>query len=171
MGQYYKFIILYENNEILLVLNPHDFYQGAKLMEHAYINNLIANTIEFLLSPYCEQYHKSHCVMAGDYADNEDDDDGNLYSIARNYHSHQQAYKNININYIVNHTKKMYVDKTKLNTKIHPLLLLIAEGNGKGTGDYHGSDYHLVGSWSRDLISMEFNKPDGYTELETDFDK
>jgi hypothetical protein len=39
MGQYYKFIILSDtkkNNKevILLVINPHDFMEGAKLMEH-----------------------------------------------------------------------------------------------------------------------------------------
>ncbi len=175
MGQYYKFIILSENNEILLVLNPHDFYKGAKLMENAWINSCIANTIEFLLSPYCEEFHKSRCVMAGDYADREENGD-NLYSIARNYSSYQQAYKNININFIVNHSKRLYVDKTKLktnyyNNKIHPLLLLIAEGNGNGSGDYYGSDYDLVGTWSRDIISMEFEKPNKYEELLCDFEE
>ncbi len=106
MGQYYKFIILDKNNEILFVLNPHDFYEGAKLMENAWIDSLIANTIEFLLSPYCKEFHKSHCVMAGDYADEEEESHQNLYHLAGNY-SHKEAYKNININFIVNHTKKL----------------------------------------------------------------
>ncbi len=44
MGQYYKFIILGEqkhNNKeiIILVINPHQYGNGAKLMEHSYINN------------------------------------------------------------------------------------------------------------------------------------
>ena len=171
MGQYYKFIILSETNEIILVLNPHDFYEGAKLMENAWLNSLIANTIEFLLSPYYLQYYKSRCVMAGDYADNEYGTDENLYTMTRNCPSFQQAYKNVNVNFIVNHTQKLYVDKTKLKNKIHPLLLLIAEGNGKGSGDYRGPDSNdLVGSWSRDVISMELNKPDCYQELVCDFD-
>ncbi len=169
MGQYFKFIILSENNEILLSLNPHDFYEGAKLMENAWVDSLIANTIEFLLSPYCEEFHKSRCVMAGDYADD------NLFNLA-NGTSHPQAYKNININYIVNHTKKLYVDKKKLkknncNNIIHPLLLLIAEGNGRGGGDYHGTNEDLVGTWSRDVISMEFEKPIGYSQFVCNFNE
>jgi hypothetical protein len=173
MGQYYRFIILSEDKkEIILVINPHDFNSGAKLMEHAYINNSIMNTIEFLISPFYK-HHKSRIVMAGDYADNESDSDMNLYRMSDNLESFQQVYKNIDINYIVNHTKKMFVDKTKLNNDddsvIHPLSLLICEGNGRGGGDYEGSDYHLVGTWSRDVISMEFNKPDDYTELICEF--
>ncbi len=164
MGQYYLFIILSEYNKILLVLNPHDFYEGAKLMENAWIDSIIANTIEFILSPYCEEFHKSRCVMLGDYADEVFD---GIADVPR----HQEAYRNININFIVNHSKKLYIDKTKLKNNIHPLLLLIAKGNGRGGGDYHGTDEDLVGTWACDIISMEFEKPDGYTEFICDFNE
>ena len=176
MGQYYKFIILAENNEILLVIIPHDFGLGAKLMEHSYItnsqyDNKMMNTIEYLLSPYSNNYHKSRCVMTGDYADNEKNTDQNLYTMSKYCIPFQQGYVNININYIVNHTKKLYVNNINNNNNniIHPLPLLICEGNGRGGGDYNGTDYNLVGTWARDVISMEFDKPDNYTELICEF--
>ena len=43
--------------------------------------------------------------------------------------------------------------------------LLTAEGNGRGGGDYNGPDLELVGTWARDVISVEGLVPEGYTEL------
>jgi hypothetical protein len=60
------------------------------------------------------------------------------------------------------------VDKTK-SKSIHPLPLLICEGNGRGGGDYDGSNYDLCGTWARDVISMEETIPDNYIELICDF--
>jgi hypothetical protein len=74
--------------------------------------------------------------------------------------------------YIVNHDKKQFVDKTKVPSdadgwRIHPLPLLTCEGNGRGGGDFRGES-ELVGSWARDIISVESKKadiPKDYTEL------
>jgi hypothetical protein len=73
--------------------------------------------------------------------------------------------------YIVNHDKKQFVDKTKVpdingekDFKIHPLPLLTCEGNGSGGGDFHGEDKR-IGTWARDLISVEREKPADYKEL------
>ena len=35
---------------------------------------------------------------------------------------------------------------------VHPLPLLTCEGNGRGGGDYHGSNQRFVGLWARDFI-------------------
>jgi len=106
----------------------------------------------------------------------------NLYSIAR--HSAPKLIPNthkiedfdalpiIKTKYLVNHDKKQFVDKTKVpkdkdGWRIHPLPLLTCEGNGRGGGDFRG-DSELVGSWARDIISVESKKadiPKGYTEL------
>jgi hypothetical protein len=48
--------------------------------------------------------------------------------------------------------------------KYHPLPLLTCEGNGRGGGDYRG-DSPLIGSWARDIISVEEVKPEGFEEL------
>lgn len=78
------------------------------------------------------------------------------------------------LKYLVNHDKKQFVDKTKVpkdadGWRIHPLPLLTCEGNGRGGGDYFGEDKQgLVGSWARDIISVETKKadiPKDYTEL------
>jgi len=177
MGQYYKFIILADNKKnnkevILLVIHPHNYDHGSKLMEHSYINTNMMNTVEMLISPIGD-FHKSRIVWAGDYADeeflNEDEEEINLYRLADNYSGFTTCYKKNNYNYIVNHTKKLYVDKTKIENKIHPLPLLIAEGNGMGGGDYSGNNENLCGSWSRDIISMENEILDNYEELVCDF--
>ncbi len=178
MGQYYKFIILGEqkhNNKeiIILVINPHQYGNGAKLMEHSYINNNMMNTVEYLIGPE-GQFHKSRVVWAGDYAEEEPGEEYNLNRLTDDYSSYRQENVNHNYKYIVNHTKKLYVDYKPTdikedsytnNYRIHPLPLLISEGNGSGGGDYDGNNYHLIGSWARDTISMEHDVPEGYEEL------
>ena len=73
--------------------------------------------------------------------------------------------------YLVNHTKKQYVHKTGQANGIHPLPLLVSEGNGCGGGDYFGCHQELCGTWARDIISVEEKEtiPSDYTELVCDF--
>lgn len=76
--------------------------------------------------------------------------------------------------YVVNHTKKQFVDKSKVPNKdgwrVHPLPLLTCEGNGGGGGDYYSENgKSFIGVWARDLISVENKKPKGYTEITPDF--
>jgi hypothetical protein len=128
-----------------------------------------------------QQIHErcgARVVWAGDYADPECESEKNLYKLAD-----EQDYKNIAppdrimgaYRYIVNHTKKLYVDKESVKAepqyglRVHPLSLLTAEGNGRGGGDYRGSKQELVGTWARDVISVEKGVPDGFTLLEADF--
>jgi hypothetical protein len=51
------------------------------------------------------------------------------------------------------------------------LPLLTAEGNGRGGGDYRGENENLIGSWARDIISVEMEIPDGYDELVCEFSR
>jgi hypothetical protein len=86
--------------------------------------------------------------------------------------------------YIVNHTRKEYVDKRKnseckkrrggdessdeedYEMMIHPLPLLVSETAGGGGGDYHGTNESDVGCWARDVITMESRHPgDEYKEF------
>ena len=72
-------------------------------------------------------------------------------------------------NFIVNHTKKEFIDtrkgvKSTHGWKMHPLPIMTCEGNGRGGGDYHG-DSKLVGSWARNVISVEKKAPKGYAEI------
>ena len=77
--------------------------------------------------------------------------------------------------YIVNHTKKQFVDKTKApkdseGWQVHPLPLLTCEGNGQGGGDYRKEENKFIGVWARDVISVQSKKPKGFTEIIPNFD-
>jgi hypothetical protein len=108
----------------------------------------------------------------------------NLYSIA--FHSAPKLSPNTlkivlpiaKTKYIVNHDKKQFVDKTKVpqdadGWRIHPLPLLTVEGNLRGGGDYFSENgKEFVGSWARDIISIESKKadiPKDYVEIIPNF--
>ena len=181
MGQGYRAIILASQKEpkeiIRTWVEPHEYLNGYKLMEHSYIGNNFVQALEYLICPR-GMFYKSRLVWAGDYADNEADHDVNLYMLASDKMnegkvSRPSDYDVSSYRYIVNHTKKQYVD-TNRNVKremfnIHPLPLLTAEGNGRGGGDYRGNNDNLVGTWARNIISVEQECPVGYSELICEF--
>lgn len=202
MGQYYIAILLADKGTtkkefIRLYVRPHAYGQGAKLMEHSYCGNDIMNVIESLISQ-TGMFYKSRLVWAGDYAKEEEgsesdayadayaEEASNLYRQTSNDENVDKSFRYTVKNpqyyrYIVNHTKKTYVDKEHRNSekdeerepdyKIHPLPLLTSEGNGSGGGDYSGNNEHLCGTWARDTVSMETTIPEGYTELVCDFEE
>lgn len=182
MGQGYIAIILADKRapadaeQIRTWVNSHHYDNGYKLMEHSYLRNNYVWAVENLLSPQ-GQYYKSRIVWAGDYADNEPECTNNLY---------HQAYSELNEpkiskpeskdmtshRFIVNHSKGLFVDKThKFDgfDSIHPLPLLTSEGNGRGGGDYKGTDMELIGTWARDIISVDSSVPQGFKELVCEF--
>ena len=75
--------------------------------------------------------------------------------------------------YIINFTKKMFVripKKTGNGLLIHPLPLLCADGNGRGGGDYEGTNMELIGSWAFDRIGVANELPKNIkTELVVEF--
>jgi hypothetical protein len=188
MGQYYIAIILADKGTnakkeyIRLYIKPHYYNVGAKLMEHSYLGTGFMKIIEGLIGPQ-GIFYKSRLVWAGDYAkedlDSESDEDcGNLYHLTESVDNYKKCYTSVvsdvgYYRYIVNHTQKMYVDKEKCILEeaynIHPLPLLTSEGNGRGGGDYRGSNEHLCGTWARDTVSMENTIPDDYNELVCEF--
>lgn len=172
MGQYYKPMLKPKGGRVWKCFNPWDFNNGAKLMEHSYIGNAVTNYVKNLIlrTPM-------RLVWAGDYADDEKGKDTNLYCL---FEAKEPKDKSVpqesieSMRYLVNHKKKLYVDYSKVEKdeygyRIDPMPLLCAEGNGRGGGDYHGSAMNLIGSWARDLISVESEIPNGYTELVPSF--
>lgn len=169
MGQYYYPIILDDDGNIVAWMNAHEYNNGLKLLEHSYIGNNFVSTFEFMLCPEGE-YYKSRVVWAGDYADVEPDSE-NLYHLCQEEQCVcPSEMRTIQYPYIVNHSKKQFVDKRKNIDSdderfvLHPLPLLTCEGNGRGGGDYReGSS--LVGAWARDIISIEKTKPTDCVEI------
>ena len=69
--------------------------------------------------------------------------------------------------YIINFTKKMYVvipEKKEYGLTIHPLPLLCCDGNGRGGGDYYGTNMVFVGFWAYDEIGIGNELPEDITE-------
>jgi hypothetical protein len=173
MGQYYYPIILNSDGKIVVWMCAHNYNNGLKLMEHSYLGNNFVSTFEFGLSPEGPHY-KSRVVWAGDYADADPDQEKNLYRMCDEYTMILPQEKDTTIyRYIVNHSKKQFVDKTKVpkqeNFALHPLPLLTCEGNGRGGGDYRGES-PLIGSWARDVISVDEVAPEGFEELMFDLE-
>ena len=170
MGQYYRGCILGNNKKtVVKCMKSYDYDSGAKLMEHSWMKNPFVGAFESMLVG-----NPQYVIWAGDYADECKGLKTNVY---------QRCIEKLEVppevvppqivkaKYIVNHDKQMFVDKTKVpdadGWKIHPLPLLTCDGNGRGGGDFRGES-DLVGSWARDLISVEAKKPKGYTELKFD---
>jgi hypothetical protein len=182
MGQYYKAIILAEKSEnspnspksefIRTWLDPLSYNNGSKLTEHAYIGNNFVAAVEAQISPD-GMFYRSRLVWAGDYADPEPLGDNlnqavpgaRLATYTSAVATDTAVAAPTVYRFIVNHTKRQYVDKEK-STVLHPLPLLTAEGNGRGGGDYHGPRQEDVGIWARDVLSAERIVPEaGYTEF------
>ena len=74
--------------------------------------------------------------------------------------------------YIINLTKRVYIDlehyyscnvdeedDANVSTWVpHPIPLLTAMGNGRGGGDYHGTDMRYIGTWAGDMLLATNNK-------------
>lgn len=186
MGQYYKPIILKDNEDTVEKwMYSWDYDNGLKLMEHSYVDNTFVGTFvhQLINKP-------KRVVWAGDYADNEPNTQGqgyngegkNLYDFCTDDNKVQPAeisfdnmkamYKDYP--YLVNHTKKEVVNINRMpknnDWKIHPLSLLTCEGNMRGGGDYYSKvGQKHVGRWARDLISLEHKKPYNYKLIRPNF--
>ena len=164
MGQYYKPMSIDKMEHVY----SHDYGNGLKLMEHSYIGNNFVNTVESLLTPKGKWY-KNRIVWAGDYVDEEDNGDNLWTQVGEDPIEPEDMEKTDSGIYIVNHTKKEFVDKDLLPSdkegwKVHPLPLLTCEGNGRGGGDYREDNQH-TGTWARDKISIEKKVPENYEQL------
>jgi hypothetical protein len=177
MGQYYNVVFLadkkHKNEIIRLWLSSYNYMQGSKLTEHAFIGNPFVVAAEWMLCPKGAMY-MSRIVWAGDYADDEENINKNLHNLCEEDNENIIIVRNRDTSmykYIVNHTKRLYVNKMRQNNNsdIHPLPLLVCEGNGRGGGDYYGNNMNLCGTWARDCISMEMQPPEDFTELVCEF--
>lgn len=156
---------------------------GLKLMEHSWLENRFVMNVERNLMG-----NPQRLVWAGDYAEVEEgitvtDDEGkpaqiNLSGLCNDSNKLPARVSRIpqyKTRYLVNHSKKEFVDKKKApkdheGWRVHPLPILTSEGNGQGGGDYRGQNEKYVGTWARDIISVESEKPDAnYKEITPNF--
>lgn len=187
MGQYYRGVILekdfrtsFKDEKAEVKLSPYDYKVGAKLMEHSFIGNPYPETYMTLLGGVFYGYP---FVWCGDYAD-----DIREYLYGKDCESDGEKcipydfdakitgieVENTHYHYLISLSKKQFVDMYKIKDSdddwgIHPLPLLCCNSNGRGCGDYKGTDMDKVGAWAYDNIGAGNVVPEGFTELITNF--
>ena len=156
MGLNYKVILLDENDQLIIWMNPIDYDNSMKLMDHSYINSELIRAVENAISPE-GLYYKSKVIWSifNDTMDN--NKKYNFWTSCKKYYQ-----------YIVNYTKKQFVNKDHYLyiSIIHPLPLLVAEN-----ANYIGYNKELCGTWIGDIIAVEENIPDEFTELICEFNE
>lgn len=155
MGQYYHPIIVTKNEA--LEFNPHIYNESAKITEHSNFSTpMIGLVMQYL---YDRRKDNPRLVWQGDYGEPLNVGFGKD-NVQVRYHSYPEDVPDLKevgtYRYIINLDKKEYVDLVKCREmcEFHPLPLLTANGNGRGGGDYLGSDMDLVGSWAGDRIAV-----------------
>jgi hypothetical protein len=172
MGQYYIPVILGPDQKTVVAWFENSL--STKLMEQGVDFNYVV-AVETMISPE-GPYYKHNLVWAGDYADPEEGTELPLYYICKENHDDKRVDLPLkiegNFNYLVNHTKKMYVNKAnaaaedRYGDDLHALPFFMCEGNGRGGGDFKGWDpKECIGTWARDALSVEKSAPEGYTEV------
>ena len=142
MGQYYRPVILDDENNVTAWLRCYDYDNGAKLMEHSYRGNEFVGAVYALLTD-----EPQRVVWCGDYADEVDyygqTSEGNQVK--------PEPANRDGFRFLVNESKGLYID---------PLPLITAMGNGRGGGDYRGTG--PVGDWAGDALCVRDEKPLNY---------
>ena len=172
MGQYWKAVI----NKF--AYSPRDYGGMNKLMEHSFIGNDFVGHICLKI-----QDCPSRVVWVGDYSDIEDIKEHKNKVFLRvsqscNKYTIDLSKDTVDMRrgYLINVDKKEYVSLYDYCIRadsemgiVNPLPLLTAfpKANGKGGGDYFGSDIEYIGYWSGDriLFSYSEDKIDGLQEI------
>lgn len=185
MGQYYY--ICYKGRDDDKVSVNHRKYTDsgyimAKLMEHSYMHNRLLECVAHMI-----ENHPTRVMWVGDYS--EDDElksltggevgyedvwgDGVRGTVLEDRGPFDHKGK-----FLVNHTKRRYLSYddyvAKCEGKVYgwtanPLSLLTAVGNGRGNGDYGGTDEDKVGKWAWDMLEITSVKPEKYRRLNVVF--
>ncbi len=176
MGQYWNAVVDGLN------YNPHDYDNGLKLMEHSWIGNNYVGAMCIKIKD-----NPLRVVWFGDYSEL-DDIKGHRNEVAL-----KSAYKisfgdnkyindlsketeDMKIGYLVNVDKNEYLSlydycirSSKDDWIVNPLPLLTAfpSANGRGGGDYWGSDIEYLSYWAGDhiMFTTDESKIDGFQEI------
>lgn len=158
-------------------------FSGLKLMEHSWLENDFVNgVLEAIWDKPCK------VAWVGDYADHPSDFDDRYTEQVYEAVWGEEKLTEIPFDevptihkagFLVNHDKRQFVDLERYANAAgfspkwdegnvwvtHPLPLLTAIGNGRGGGDYHGTNMGMVGSWAMDLLSFTEERPSGMDEI------
>lgn len=171
MPQFYHPVLLSaapranEYETVVAWVNPDKYGCDMRLLSHA-VSSAFVGAVEMMLTPE-GGFNRGRLVWAGDYADDEPEFGTNIHKMCdSNTELFPEESDTSYYGFIVNHTKGQFVSKERCEkyTKLHPLPLLTAEGNGCTDGDYPRS-HGLLGYWARDELSVVKQRPDGLVEI------
>jgi len=169
-----------------------DYNNGAKLMEHSYIGNAY---VDAYIKKLGGEFNGYPFVWCGDYADDirchtmgltQEDVDEKFgkteedaivpYFLVEKKENADAPIELPNYRWLLNYTTKQFVDmnggsKGAWDLTINPLPLLTCSGNGRGGGDYTGTDMDKVGIWAYNEIGFSDEIPQGFTELVVNFNE
>ena len=166
MGEYHKAVVLKRDRVTVdKFITSWDYDNGAKIDEHSYITNSYVSAFECIIYK-----NPQRVIWAGDYAPPCKMRRTTVYDRCIESKKARQSItvKEINRRFIINHTKRIFVDKTKttensMGLRFHPLPFLTMEASN--TDSYKEINPH-IGRWARDRISIDSEVPKGYKELE-----
>lgn len=171
MGQYYS-VVINDKKKGERVFQP----DMLKLMEHAYTDDRIAQTVTYeLRNPVC-------VAWVGDYADDATDNPVLLTywetAWKDDKRDEPEGYDTFeDKKFVVNYDKKEYMDiaeymskckDKKWNCTIFPVAILTSVGNGLGGGDFYPDDSstkELIGAWAGDLLQITDEVPEGFKKI------
>ena len=182
MGQYYKIITRNSNKTTVYdrSIKGDGDYVMAKLLEHSWWENPTCKAVAASLVD-----NPTKVCWCGDYAEPEETKAlGFDFEKVWGDDSRDQQldpapgdFSLDNLAFLVNKDKKLFVDLKQYKADsiedgwcIFPLSILTALGNGRGGGDYHGSNMKLVGSWAFDSVYFTNKTPaKSFNKLEVSF--
>ena len=188
MGQYYRAILgdSFGLNCKVFDRSVDGEYTFAKLLEHSWWRNSFVNAFSELI--YNEP---SRVIWCGDYADEPDDFDfpncsafyvpyyGEVWGDTVSAISVSLTDFTLDGKFLLNHDTKQFVDSNEYKAActdthgwcIHPLPLLTAVGNDRGSGDFHegNTGFEFVGSWAWHLISFSDSPPSDFLKVNVRF--
>ena len=161
MGQYYRVINIDKKEQ----MTPHQYDQGAKLMEHSYLGNSFVGAVTSLLK---KEWKGDRVVWIGDYFDAGEIAGIPSWESLDDFTDIKPKAQKIVKGFLNNDTKKISVDLSHCTRcepgcegedawPLHPLPMLTACGNGRGGGDYNIEDTfakEVIGSWAGDNLSV-----------------
>ena len=200
MGQYYCAVNL-DSKEVLYPLNGLKLTEHSYIAENGYANSYISKLSQLMMGPWKGQrvyivgdyydtddddYPRPENILE-DYPELSN---ATLYSYAaKNFEViryGREEMREFRIpQYLCNSITKQYIDLRDLPAEwtstypddvekrfgFFPLTLLLALGNGLGSGDYYAKNVELIGSWVPVTRGVFFSEeiPDGYEEFRPDF--
>lgn len=172
MGQYYKIVTRKAGKTTVYnrSIKGVGEYVLAKLLEHSWWETPTCNALAASLVD-----NPQKVCWCGDYAEPDETkalgfdyeqvwgDDGNDQELV----PAPEGFSLDSLDFLVNKDKKLFVDLKQYKADstdkdgwcIFPLSILASLGNGRGGGDYDGSDMELVGSWAFDTVYFSNRTP------------